>query len=391
MKEFSPQQLRSQAHHLVESWVALHNSTEDEHTWEKHFPIVNSILEEVGSRGQLDPLLGVIFDETLEHHVEHLELDEETDISGAFHDFIMTHLTSSMKVVEHDGETTVNTVQIGGIPLFGHFDSLNEVVRDEQFGRMLMESGIVPPSSQLAMLGMAPIGVAQMHLLEAQHLHDTVRELQKLFENPHEGVEDDFERIAHEWNLDFSPPATNSAVVSGFVAVFAYSTDSAIEEDTPNLHNNSEEQVEQWENLKNQWFAQHRLKDVLQREHIGAPHPLREAIAVAMADFALQNMFLQHSVGGDDAEIARVDVVAPWSEAEENDDSHMVHVTDQTTVYGFTKDERMMGSVGFNAMAMAMVFSEIAQCWESWIEVQPTFFTKDAHRSEHPQVRRVLH
>lgn len=391
MKEFSPQQLRAQAHRLVEAWVVLHNNSDDGVIWEKQFPIVNSVIEEVGERGQLDPLLGLIFDETLEHHVEHLELDDGADVSGAFHDFIMTHLTSAMKVVERDGEVMVNTVQIGGVPLFGHFDSLSEVVRDQQFGRMLMESGVVPPSSQLAMLGMVPVGVAQMHLLEAQHLHDTVRDLQKLFDNPRDGIEVEFERIAHEWNLDFVPASTNSAVVSGFVAVFAYSTDSVMDEDTPNLNHNTEEQVEQWEQLRKQWFAQHRLKDVLEREHIGAPHPLREAIAVAMADFTLQNMFLQHSVGGDDADIARLDVVAPWSEEEENDENHMVSLADQTLVYGFTKDERMMGNVAFNAMAMAMVFSEMAQCWESWIEVQPTFYTKDAHRSEHPQVRRILH
>lgn len=391
MKEFSPQQLRAQAHRLVEAWVVLHNNSDDGVIWEKQFPIVNSVMEDVGERGQIDPLLALIFDETLEHHVEHLELDDSADVSGAFHDFIMTHLTSAMKVVERDGEVMVNTVQMGGVPLFGHFDSLNEVVRDEKFGRMLMESGVVPPSSQLAMLGMVPVGVAQMHLLEAQHLHDTVRDLQKLFDNPHDGIEAEFERIAHEWNLDFAPASTNSAVVSGFVAVFAYSTDSVMDEDTPNLNHNTEEQVEQWEHLRKQWFAQHRLKDVLEREHIGAPHPLREAIAVAMADFTLQNMFLQHSVGGDDADIARLDVVAPWSEEEENDENHMVSLADQTLVYGFTKDERMMGNVAFNAMAMAMVFSEMAQCWESWIEVQPTFYTKDAHRSEHPQVRRVLH
>lgn len=389
MNEFSPQHLRAQAHRLVEAWVVLHNNSDDGVIWGQQFPIVNSVIEEVGKRGQLDPLLGLIFDETLEHHVDHLELND-ADISGAFHTFIMNHLTSSMQVVERGGDTMINSVQIGGVPLFGHFDSLNEVVRDEQFGRMLVESGIVPPSSQLAMLGMVPVAVAQMHLLEAQHLHDTVKDLQKLFENPHDDIEVEFERIAHEWNLDFSP-ATSSAVVSGFVAVFAYSTDSAMEEDTPNLHHNTEQHVERWEHLRKQWFSQHRLKDALEREHIGAPHPLREAIAVAMADFTLQHMFLQHSVGGDDADIARLDVVAPWNEDEENDQNHMVDLADQTLVYGFTKDERVMGNVAFNAMAMAMVFSEISQCWESWIEVQPTFFTKDAHRSEHPQVRRVLH
>ena len=391
MKQFSPQQLRSKANQLVEAWVTLHNHPEDNTVWEHHFPVFNEVVKDVAAREQLDPLLGMVFDETLEHHAEQLELGDGVDVSGAFHDFLLSHLTCSIKMEEHNDDVRIKNIQIGGIPLFGHFAYLSEVVRDERFGRMLMESEIVPPSSHVAMLGMVPVGVAQMHLLEAQHLHDTVRALQGLFDNPTDDIEEQFERIAHEWNLDFAPPTTNPTVVSGFVAVFAYSTDVELGEDTPNLRNNTEEQVERWEKMRKEWFAQHRLKEVLEHEHVGAPHPLREAIAVAMADFALQNMFLQHSIGGAEADIGRLDVVAPWTEEQENDDNHMVELSDQTTVYGFTEDGRMMGTVGFNAMAMAMVFSEMAQCWESWVGVQPTFYTKDEHRREHPTGRRVLH
>ena len=390
MKQLSPQQLRSKAHQLVEAWVLLHNSPDDTVIWEKHFPLFNDVMEDVAARGQLDPLLGVVFDEALEHHMEQLELDESSDISGAFHDFIMSHLTSSIKIDGTEDAPLVNHVQIGGIPLFGHFAYLNEVVRDERFGLMLMESGIVPPSSHVAMLGMVPVGVAQMHLLEAQHLHETVRELQSLFQNP-DGIEQHLERIAHEWNLDFSPSNPSSTIVSGFVAVFAYSVDLELGEDAPNLGHNTEEQVEKWDQMRKEWFAQHPHKDVLEHEHVGSPHPLREEIAVSMADFALQNMFLQHSVGGGEAEIARLDVVAPWSEQEENDDTHVVELADQTMVYGYTNTGQMMGCVGFNAMAMALVFSEMAQCWEGWVNVEPTFYTKDAHRREHPNARRVLH
>jgi len=393
MSPFSPQQLRSKAHQLMSAWVVLHNNPDDNAVWEQRFPLVNEILEEVAQREQLDAFLKVAFDEALEHYAERLELDEENaEPYSVFHDFVMAHLTSSVKVEDHDGTIVANHVQIGGVPLFGHYGVLRELIEDPRFPQIIIESGIVPSNAHLVVLGMAPIGIAQMYSLFAQQTHQTVRELATLLpqlDQPH--AQQRLGEIAHEWDLDFTPPDNNPSTVSGFVAVFAYSAVCNLEDTPPSLRTTSEHSMERWEELRDSWVGQLPNSEMVVQQHIGGPHPLREAIAVTMADFALQNMFLQHSIGGAETEIARIEVVAPWSEDEEANADHFVEIGDRTTVYGFSADNQMMGVVTFNSMVLSLLFSEIAHCWESWVDVQPTFYNRDEHRGEHPTAFRVLH
>lgn len=390
MSSFSPQLLRAKAHELVGAWTHLYGN-DSEGVWDEHLPVFNKVIHECAHTQQLDQLLEIVFDETLEQYAEQVSDDEDFEIHHAFHHFLFTHLTTMMKVFsENDTEALLQT-EIGAIPLFGHHSVLSQVIEDNTFRQLLHDSGLVPEDANVLMLGLAPISLAQMWMLEAQNLFDATDVLGPLLHHP-ELIEDNtdvIEQVRHNWRLDFAPPSAQPNAVSSFVAVFAYGVVRTEEDTVIELADSEEPDLEEWAELKDEWVEKQTPESRIGEQQIGIPAPLRDAVAAAMADFALQNMFLQNAVGGNDEALVKIDVVAPWTESE--DEEPMVAVGDQTHIYGFGEDEHFMGTLSFNAIVTALMFQDIAHCWETWVGVTPTFYTHDEYARQRPSKVRVLH
>lgn len=420
----SSQELRGKALLLVHSWLQLNNNPDSDTVWDTYFPVFNKVVFECGETQQLDELLEIVFCDTLEEFSDQYENTEEREMDSAFHNFLFSNVCLSMNVLTppslkndlYDAEkTTLNhvtihqendlesdllvvdehslrlhQVELGGIPMFGNYEFLKNISSGTEFLNLLARTHFFNQKTKIQLIGLVPIGVAQLYMLEAQKLHNTLQVITPLmFKDAWDDSDSKIFNTLQQSIAQHSAPISEKTVGS-FVLLFAYATSTPLGAESKTLRHVDENTVDAWEEQRNQWAHEHGYNTELV-EHIGLPEPLREAIAISMADFTLQNMFLQHAVGGETTAIGQIDVVAPWNETDEDNSEHIVGIEEQTTIYGYTPDQQLMGVVTFNAIVVSLLFSDLAHCWEGWVHISPTFYTTDEYKRHHSTGPRVLH
>ena len=420
MSTMSSQELRGKALLLVHSWLQLNNNPDTDTVWDTYFPVFNKVVFECGETQQLDELLEIVFCNTLEEFADQYENTEEREMDSAFHNFLFSNVCLSMNVLtpphlKNDSEQEqynlneeedlpddilvvdehslrLHQVELGGIPMFGNYEFLKNISSGTEFLNLLARTHFFNPKTKLQLIGLVPIGVAQMYMLEAQKLHNTLQVITPLmFKDAWDDSDSKTFNTLQQSITQYNAPSSEKTVGS-FVLLFAYATSTPLGAESKTLRHVEDDTIDHWEEQRHQWAQEHGYNTDFV-EHIGFPAPLREAIAISIADFTLQNMFLQHAIGGETSAIAQIDVVAPWNETNEYDDvsEHIVGINEQTTVYGYTPDHQLMGVVSFNAIVVSLLFSDLAHCWEGWCNVAPTFYTADEYKRYHSTEPRVLH
>ena len=367
------------AERLVNVWIRMRqglNKPEEEITDAQHlqwFDIkmeFDAMVVDIGMEGLLNDTCQVIFAELLNDVTID---DDELDVETQFHRdlfFALSHRFHDVDDDSQDEHKLAAVSEVMAIPMFGDRHILDEMIWKPGFTEQLRQNGLIHDNSNAVLLGLIPVDRAQHHLIEPQALFELHNGSSSVVVDTDyltsEAGHQELERIKQAFGVDQFPKERKEGtqVFGAYLAVYA--TVSMAEQLDELVHSTiedyTEETLDKWNDNLKTWCASQDNSEALQRQNISHPLLYRDAVAFAMADFAMHNMFLQHSIGGNENDtISRFEVVVP------DDADEGISLDDVVQIIGYSQDNELMGTVQYNAVAAAFVHDEMETCWDQWL------------------------
>ena len=259
-----------------------------------------------------------------------------------------------------DAAVIISQTELFAIPVLGEHPTVHTLSEREGFTQLVRKSNICHSNSNVILLGAIPAELASEELLNPQKICETVISVKDALLNTAENVSKTpkagLDETAMVWNANaFSHDVPKGGTrIGGYVLLGAFVSiaPSDEHENLLNLHGPTEEQCDAWEENLQAWIdAQDDKEDLLQCS-IGGPSPLREGVAISLADHVYTTMLIQSQMEG--KTLSKIDIIVP------NDD---IDHEDVATVYGYAEDGERVGYARTKALTFGLMMPEITETW----------------------------